>query len=53
MKKLIEITVCKKCPYYVYFPAEFFEGDCGHNGVPDARDSRLRNADTIPDWCPL
>ena len=54
MKKVISISECSKCPYFAEFPAEVFDGDCSHLDAPNrTRDTRIRNKDLIPDWCPI
>jgi hypothetical protein len=51
--KTIKIKACSKCPHFVEFPADCFEGDCANRAVPDKQDSRIVDKDSIPSWCPL
>lgn len=51
--KTIKIKSCNKCPYFSYFPADYFEGDCNAKNNDPKQDTRITDRDSIPCWCPL
>jgi hypothetical protein len=54
MSPSIHIAKCAGCPYYAFFPAEYFDGECTNKeSSKNTRDTRLTNKDKIPKWCPL
>ena len=54
MSKTIKIECCNDCPNFSPFPAEFYDGDCGHlKANRNMYDTRISNKNSIPIWCPL
>lgn len=52
--KTIKVTKCSECPFFSFFPGDYFEGSCANRDSENkTNDVRIANRDSIPSWCPL